>query len=284
MPIDDEDFFSGLDISTEFGERKADWAEQAIWRICDWSRLPQRLRQKLRKRYARKVTGPFDVVMDGMKLRLYPAENHCDRIIFGRRELPEAAEHMALIPYLKPGMVFVDIGANIGSYSVFVGNHAGGDLTLLAFEPHPRTHAKLQYNLAANRLPVENVFNCGVGLTRDVLQLWSDGGSNIGHTSMLKEGTSNPKVSVDVAVVPLFEILSERSIENIDLLKIDIEGFEDRALASFFDDAGDAQLPKHVLIETAHRHLWQRDVVNMMLKRGYQVSFETPENLLLSRG
>lgn len=283
MPIDDLGLFMGLDKSTEFGSCNASWHERAVWQFCDWSRLPQRLRQKLRKRFARKVYGPFDVIFDGMKLRLYPTENHCDRVIFGRRVMPEAAEHAALIPYLQPGMVFVDIGANVGSYSAYVGNRAGGDLTLLAFEPHPRTHAKLVYNLLANGLPIENVLNCGVGPKRETLQLWSDGGSNIGHTSMLKAGTSNPKVSVDVAVVPLMDVLTERKITHIDLLKIDIEGFEDRALASFFDDANETLWPKQVLIEIAHQHLWQHDLVDMMLERGYQVIFETSENLLLSR-
>ena len=274
----------GLDTDQEFGRRKATFAEQLIWRACDWSALPQSLRQKLRKRFARKVTGPFDVDFEGMKFRLYPSENYCDRVIFGRRDLPERAEHEALLPLIFPGMVFVDIGANVGSYSTFVGTRSLSDLTLLAFEPHPRTHAKLLFNLTANGLPISNVLNCGVGPERATLKLWSDGGSNIGHTSMLKEGTSNAKVSVDVPVVPLVDMLTEKGIDNIDLLKIDIEGFEDRALAPFFDAASDELLPRHILIETAHQHLWERDVLGILRTRGYEQKFATAENLFMSLG
>ncbi|MFD0914977.1 FkbM family methyltransferase [Pseudahrensia aquimaris] len=281
MIVEPNDLLRGLDTNTSFGAHQSTFSQRLIWRVTDWPALPAGLRRRLRKRYARPVVGPFDVVHEGMKFRLYPAENYCDRVIFGRGRLPEKAEHDALLPYIKPSMVFVDIGANVGSYSAFVGTRAGGDVTLLALEPHPRTHAKLLFNLAANGLPVRHVVNCGVGEERGSLPLWSDGGSNIGHTSMLKEGTSNPAESVTVSVVPLLEILMERHIKAIDVLKIDIEGFEDRALAPFLDQADEDLLPKAVLIETVHRTLWKRDVLAMLGERGYTREFATRENELL---
>lgn len=274
---------SGLDTQSAFGSLRPTFKQRLTWRLADFPLLPQRVRQRLRKRYARPVTGPFDIDHKGMKFRLYPAENYCDRVLFGHKKLPEKAEHEALLPYLSPSMVFVDIGANVGSYSVFVGKHAGGEVTLLSLEPHPRTFEKLKFNLEINNLPLRHVVNCGAGPSRTHLELWSDGGSNIGHTSMLKEGTSNASVSVSVPVVPLIELLMERHIAHVDLLKIDIEGFEDRALAPFFDAADEALWPKVVLIETAHTHLWERDVLAMMKERGYSSVFETKENVLLVR-
>jgi len=271
-----------LDTSSPFGSRTASPREKLVWTATDWSALPQSWRQKLRKRFARPVTGPFDLTHDGMKFRLYPAENYCDRVLFGRDELPERAEHEALLPVIEPGMTFVDIGANVGSYSIFVGSRSAG-ATLLAFEPHPRTHEKLLFNLQANGLPVENVVNAGVGPEPATMTLWSDGGSNIGHTSLLKEGTAKAKIGVDVSIVPLLDILNERKIERIDLLKIDIEGFEDRALAPFLESASETLLPKHILIEVAHRHLWGVDLEVMLEGLGYKERFNTAENRLLSR-
>lgn len=271
-----------LDTSNPFGSRQASFHERLTWRAADWSVLPQGWRQRLRRRFARPVTGPFDITHDGMKFRLYPAENYCDRVLFGRDELPERAEHEALLPLTEPGMVFVDIGANVGSYSVFVGSRSP-EATLLAFEPHPRTHEKLLFNLTANGLPVENVVNAGVGPEPATMTLWSDGGSNIGHTSLLKEGTTKAKVGVEVPIVPLFDTLEERRMEQIDLLKIDIEGFEDRALVPFLEHAPETLLPKHILIEVAHRHLWEVDLEAMLEKLGYNERFATAENRLLSR-
>ena len=274
---------TALDTTSPFGKYRATFLERIRWSASDWRVMPATLRQQLRKRFARPVTGPFDVTFEGMKLRLYPAENHCDRIIFGRSDLPERAEHEALLPYLKPGMVFVDIGANVGSYSCFVGTRCGGDATLIALEPHPRTVEKLRFNLAANDLSVENVVQAAAGPAVTRMELWSDGGSNIGHTSLLPEGTANAKVSETVAVRPLLDILGEAGVSKIDLLKIDVEGFEDRALASFFDAAPDHLLPQHILIEVAHRLLWERDLLQIFAGKNYEVGFRTAENLLFSR-
>ncbi len=272
-----------LDTASSFGSCRASFTQQLVWRATDWRALPQQWRQRLRKRFARPVAGPFDITHDELKFRLYPAENYCDRILFGRGELPEQIEHDALQPLIKPGLVFVDIGANIGSYSAFVGHHAGGAATLLAFEPHPRTFEKLLFNLKANDLPTDNVINAGVGAEETTMTLWSDGGSNIGHTSLLREGTAKAKVGVDVPIVTLLKSLNDRGIDRIDILKIDIEGFEDRALASFLDQAPEALLPAHVLIETAHRHLWEIDLMAKFAELGYRKRLATTDNRLLSR-
>ena len=274
---------AALDVSSPFGTYKNALIARWVWGLCEWHSFPQNVRQKMRKHIARKFTGPFDVVYEGMKFRLYPAENYCDRVIFGRGDLPEKAEHQALLPLLKSGMVFVDIGGNVGSYSAFVGHRLAGECTLVALEPHPRTFQKLVFNLQANNLSTDHVVNCGAGSERGELDLWSDGGSNIGHTSMLKAGTSNAKVSVKVPVVPLIDLLRERNIEQINILKIDIEGFEDRALAPFFEHANESLWPDHILIETAHADLWERDIMETLRERGYEQVFATAENRLLTR-
>lgn len=272
-----------LDTTSPFGSYRASTGERLVWRLADWSPLPQALRRRLRKRFARPVAGPFDIDHEGMKFRLYPAENYCDRVLFGRGELPERAEHEALDQLIRPGMVLVDIGANVGSYSIYAGTRAGGDLTLIALEPHPRTFEKLLFNLQANKLPTNDVINGAVGPHRDTMTLWSDGGSNIGHTSLLAEGTAHAKVGIEVDVLPLVEILRDRRIAAIDLLKIDIEGYEDRALAPFLSTAEESLLPRHILIETVHRRLWETDLDEILARRGYKERFATAENRLLER-
>ncbi len=272
-----------LDLDSAFGDHTAGFGQRLIWQLCDWNALPQEWRRQLRKKYARKIVGPFDIIHDSMRFRLYPAENYCDRVLFGRAQLPERVEHEALLPLLTPDMVFVDIGANVGTYSIFVGTKAPGKCTVLALEPHPRTYQKLLYNLQANGLPTNHVHNVGVGPVRDKILLWSDGGSNIGHTSMVKAGTSNPKVSHEVDIVPLAELLAEANINNIDVLKIDIEGFEDQALVPFFQAQPESQWPLHILIEVSHQELWQHDLMALLDKHGYRETFRTGENRILSR-
>ena len=271
-----------LDTQSDYGSHRASFGQRLIWQLCDWHPLPRAWRQKLRKKFARRVVGPFDSSHDGMRFRLYPAENYCDRVLFGRDDLPERVEHEALREVLEPGCVFVDIGANVGTYSIYVSHELKGDCTILAMEPHPRTYQKLVFNLQANGISTETALNAGVGPSRGTIDLWSDGGSNVGHTSMVKQGTANPKIRHEVAIVPLTELLAEHGLTRIDVLKIDIEGFEDQALAPFFDDADTALYPKHILIEIAHQSLWQRDLMGMLEERGYAEIFRTKENRLLS--
>lgn len=275
----------GLRLSEPFGAvKKSSWDN--FWlKFSQLTLLPIRLRKKIKKSIARNSIGPFDVEWDGMKFRLYPCENHDDRMIFGRDIFPEVDEHSAVLERLHKGSVFVDIGANVGTYSVFVGHHLQGDCTLLAFEPNPRTYAKLIYNMKLNDLSVSNVFNCGVGPKKEMVTLWSDQGGNTGQSSVHRVATTIPEKStpIEIGIQPLTEVLAKQKIRQIDVLKIDIEGYEDQALVSFFEQAKKGLWPKHVLIEVAHRHLWEVDIVEFMLERGYKESFSTGVNLLLSR-
>ena len=238
--------------------------------------------EKLRKKFARKQPGPYDVKFAGINWRLYPEENYCDRVIFARKALPEMEEHNALLPYIKPNMTFVDIGANVGSYSLFVAHNSTNTARIIALEPHPDTFQKLHYNLQANRVENATPLQLASGPKPTMLPLWSDGGSNIGHTSILKEGTSNAKLFVDVNVLPLKDILTKQDISTIDLLKIDIEGFEDQVLMPFFETSDKHLWPRLILIETAHQSLWKTDLIGWMKSAGYKIIFKTQENLLLS--
>jgi FkbM family methyltransferase len=271
-----------LDTSTAFGTYHKHRYQRLLWAICDAPLFSSSLRRKLRKKFSRQQPGPYDVEFAGINWRLYPEENYCDRVIFARKTLPEMEEHNALLPHIKPGMTFIDIGANIGSYSLFVAHHSNNEARIVALEPHPKTFQKLQFNLKANGVENATPLQLASGPERTTMQLWSDGGSNIGHTSILKEGTSNAKLSVDVNVLPLVDILAEQDICSIDLLKIDIEGFEDQVLTPFFENSDKHLWPRLILIETAHQSLWKSDLIGWMKGAGYKTIFQTKENLLLS--
>ena len=53
---------------------------------------------------------------------------------------------------LRPGFVFIDIGANVGAYSLFVGQRTCPPARILAVEPHPEAQRRLACNLALNGL------------------------------------------------------------------------------------------------------------------------------------
>lgn len=269
-----------LDLISEFGARRPGLIPKLIWKLVTHRRIARKTRKYIRKNFARGFPGPYDVEAEGVRIRAYPMENYCDRIAVGRGCLPEIPERRLIGPYVKPGMVFVDIGANIGTYSLFVAERCGEDAQILAFEPHPRTFAKLSFNIKANAGSGIEAINQGVGVKNERLRLYSSGGTNIGTASILPEAATDHEF-VEIRVAPIAEALKKRLIRRIDLLKIDIEGFEDRALLPLMTEENKTLWPAAVLIETVLRQHWQSDCVGELEKLGYSVAGDTGENLLL---
>lgn len=269
-----------IDRTQPFGSRKAGAAAGLAWRLATARLLPPEWRRRVRKRWAYRYPGPFDVALDGLKLRVYPAENHCDRTILGRHTLPEAPERALVGPRLSEGMVFIDVGANVGVYSLYVSACTKGTARVVALEPHPRTFAKLDYNCAINGFSRVSRINAGAGEAEGETTLFSDGGGNIGNASLL-EAVGGGRDRQVVRLRPLASVLAEEGIDDIDLLKIDVEGFEDQALIPFFETAEPSLWPRHILVETIHTSLWRRDLMRYLKDRGYAEAGSTEENRLL---
>ncbi|MCR9134435.1 MAG: FkbM family methyltransferase [Alphaproteobacteria bacterium] len=270
-----------LDVASAFGVRRPDFLPKLIWQLATHRKIDRKHRKFIRKRIARRFPGPFDVTVEGVSLRAYPLENYCDRTAVGRGRLPEIPERKLIAPLLHPKMVFVDIGANIGTYSLFVAKSCQDDATILSFEPHPRTFAKLVFNTQANHFDSIETINQGVGPQREHMRLYSDGGTNIGTASILPDAAGN-KESVDIEIVPLTDVLKHRFIDHIDLLKIDIEGYEDQALMPLMQPEHQSLWPRAILIETVLKQHWQSDCIAHLQTLGYQLAGDTGENMLFS--
>ena len=132
-------------------------------------------------------------------------------------------EDMALVLHaLRPDDLFVDIGANVGSYTM-LGGAAGA--TVLAIEPIPSTFSWLARNIRVNGLG-ERVRALNLGLGSDEGLLHFTGGlDTVNH--VLASGESAEGV-LEVPVRTLDAVLEGRSPN---LIKIDVEGFETQVLA-----------------------------------------------------
>ena len=253
------------------------------WWLATTKHLSRRSRKWFRKRLARRFSGPFDVVAEGVIIRAWPAENRCDRIAAGQGCLPETAERKLIEPFLKADMFFVDVGANVGIYSLFVSARTNGTAHVLALEPHPRTFAKLTCNCALNGWHNIQSVNLAAGPEDGEAVLFSDGGGNIGGASLVAEA-SGTATSQKITTKSLPDILTMNGFKQIDLLKADVEGFEDRALLPLFADAANMSMwPSAILVETVHQALWRGDLLGTLRDCGYAVAGQTSENLLLTR-
>ncbi len=129
--------------------------------------------------------------------------------------------------------IFLDIGANIGTYSVLLAKHG---LTGFAFEPVISNFDALVSNLKLNNFENKVTpypFGLGdkkgkVGFTFDPV---NTGASHLTENSDLLEETLNPEF-VEVEILLLDEIIHELKIKPTDrvLIKIDAEGMEDHVI------------------------------------------------------
>ncbi len=124
--------------------------------------------------------------------------------------------------HVKPGMVVIDVGANIGVHTVAFSKMLQGSGLVLSFEPLPTTYNLLAANLEING--INNVFaqRAAVGATVASLQLPHvdpDTQANFGTFNAIKEakpmGVPTPQTTIDAM-----------GVERCDLIKIDVEGSE----------------------------------------------------------
>lgn len=131
---------------------------------------------------------------------------------------------------IKPGSVILDIGANVGLYSLLGSEMIGPAGKILAFEPEPATHAALLENLSVNR--IENVTALPIALSdkngtvalsvpEEVKAKFEFGDSYLSMDPAATDGSRNA-----IHCRRLDEILEEMNLLKVDLIKIDVEGAE----------------------------------------------------------
>lgn len=216
----------------------------------------------------------FDYEVWGHKLRLYPHENISDRkaLYYPHRFDPKEFSH--LLASVRPDgtVMFVDIGANAGFYSLFLLSRVSNS-KILAFEPHPIIYRRLQYNLrnySGNRL---KIFPLALGDAEGLAILELAGGSS----HIVENGRG-----AEVRVRKLIDVLNEERISYIDMLKIDVEGYEDKVLRSFFAEAPKTLLPKHMIIEHLSRKAWKYDCIDAAQRLGYKIVSTSRNNTIMS--
>ena len=131
--------------------------------------------------------------------------------------LHEFEEMAFFLQLARPGDLFIDVGANIGSYSVLVPNETGCDS--ISFEPIPQTFSYLKRNMGVNGLSSSRhqLYNAGVGDSRGMLRFSSDRDTT---NRVMREDEDG---GIEVEVVPLDEVVPSGWTC---WMKVDVEGFE----------------------------------------------------------
>jgi FkbM family methyltransferase len=179
----------------------------------------------------------------------------------------EPTETQTILSYVRHDTIMLDIGANMGFYSIRVGQKATNG-KVIAFEPDPGNFATLERNLTLNKLTNVATYNAALSDKKDTLRLYKHP-FNVGDYRLYNDGDFTEYV--DVPTLRIDDTIKSR----VDLIKIDVQGFE-----YFVLKGAQALLEKYkpiIISEFWPRGLYNsgaspKDYLGMMQNLGYSVS------------
>jgi len=127
--------------------------------------------------------------------------------------------------YLKPGHVVIEVGSNIGAHTLLIGKLVSSSGLVFAIEPTDFAHKRLVENLALNP-KIENiqVFKALVSNSSlEVPRLEINADWSLDHLQ-------DSEILVNPLVITIDQLVQNSKVERIDLLKIDVDGYDFKVL------------------------------------------------------
>ncbi|MGQ0455863.1 MAG: FkbM family methyltransferase [Hyphomicrobium sp.] len=271
-----------------WGERRPSLAARALLWMSRHTPLGRGSGRKLLFRvFSRLHEGPVDCMLWGAPVRLHPAMNVSERKALMRPDVVDAPELALLREAMsQPGACFVDVGGNAGLYSLAAALSSAPGARIVMIEPDPGLIARLDFNLSnvrRTRLIGDDVavdcFELAIGEHEGEAYLSVDGAE--GSRSILH---GHPGTGRKVRLATLHSVVQLAGLSRIDIMKLDVEGYEDRVLPPFLASAERAVWPAQIIIEHLQRKTWRPDCITDALSRGYRQVATTRNNTILKRG
>ena len=185
-------------------------------------------------------------------------------IYTGLHEFPDM---MLLLHFLREGELFLDVGANVGTYTVLAAGVAGANA--MAFEPDPTTAAALTRNVEVNNLQhAVDVHCCAIGSREGSVSF------TVGLDAVNRVTTSGEGETRQVPVRTLDGVVGERTPS---MIKIDVEGYEEevfKGASRVLDKPGLMVVEVETVTDEIERQLESK---------GFDKAFYDPFKRLLSR-
>jgi FkbM family methyltransferase len=144
-----------------------------------------------------------------------------------------------VLHFLRKEDMFIDIGANIGSYTLLSASEVGAET--VSFEPIPQTFKVLKTNIVLNDLEVNTrALNIGLGSQKGMLKFTASL-DTVNHVATLKDTNT-----IDVQIERFDGVIS--NLHKPTLIKIDVEGFESEVIDGMRNTLVDPNL-KGIIIE-----------------------------------
>ena len=246
-------------------------------RLPHWPKTHAVTNRVLKPIYNRFDQGAVVSDVLGFRMELDPTE--CvDAMLLFSPQLYDPEEVAFIKDRVRGGDVFVDVGANIGFYTLLAASLVGDRGRVLAIEADPENYRSLVENIERNGVESAVAIPIGVSDRQEVLRLSHHEGGNKGGHSFAGLGGEG----VDVRCDTLCHIFGRAGIERVDYMKMDIEGFEYKVLREFMSTCDNSMFPTYIQYE--HTHLNDSGLADLVGAHGYKEILLTPYNRVVYRG
>ena len=204
------------------------------------------------------------------------------KLYFQRNESKE-------IKYLKknfePNSWFIDVGANVGLYTLNISNlnNHNFNVKTLSIEPSPTTFFRLKENLkllikrnkhVKNKTYLENI---AVGNIKS--SGFIDNKTDYANVKVLDRPNKKKNLLTKIKINRIINIIKKYKIHKIYCMKIDTEGFEHVILKDFFKQNNYTYYPKVLIIEHNNNAGFKK-INKLITKEGYKILFTTNSNTI----
>ena len=220
------------------------------------------------------------------KIYFYADKQTGTKLYFSRNETKE-------IKFLKNKIEnnswFVDIGSNIGLYSLNISNINSKYKKVKTFsiEPNPIIFERLKKNyqlLVSQNKFVKNNFllkNCAIGDSESFGKI--DKKVDHANVKIIKNKKNNiNKKFIKIKITKLSYLLKKYKIKNISCIKIDTEGYEFKIIKNFFKKNNVKFFPKYLIVEHNNEKNYIRNE-QIILKNNYEIIFTTNSNTIYKK-
>jgi len=219
---------------------------------------------------------PLDIEFRGCRYRIEGKNNLIEYGMLLRHDY-NGPEIDFLLGALGLDGVALDIGSNIGLYSLPMARAVGSEGRVVAIDANAAMVERLTFNADASGIGQIAAVHAAVGGSegRVDLHIRKDDVAIVRVEEI--EGGSIP-------MYPLATILRDLGIAKVDALKIDIEGYEDAALVPYLDESEDAMRPERIVIEHPRSGDDYSGCAAAFERHGYRRVGQTRSNSLYQRG
>jgi FkbM family methyltransferase len=250
------------------------------WMLRTLARIPPFHRGMFRRPMSKLIRrmspeGMVDIHFRGAAFRLRPQLNISEDALlvypnYNHREID------FLIEGTPQGGVFIDLGSNVGLYTLALAAHIGPGGIAVAVDANPDMAAALRFNAAASGFEHVRMFNVAVGERAARADL-------IGERNDLAIVVVRENPVGNIEIRPLVDIVREAQLTRVDSLKADIEGYEDQALIPYLNAVAEPLKPKRISLEHTGRPIWKADLYPVLEQHGYRLVGTTQSNAMFLR-